>query len=215
MISALLLLLAAATSDEATVREALATPALRRDLAALERSWQTASRRCRRDQACLTKLRDGRLAFYKALAARVSSANPTLLDLSAVALTGGWTVGPYRSADGGRMGAPVGDLPAAGTHLDFTPGRACAETCRDLGLEPSLAAAGSEDRAIAAAIGTARYWTVHEDGRATYRLAERDGAMFIIGTHCRAPAADCSGAIAPLMPDTGARLVNLAPKAPT
>lgn len=176
------------------VREATA-PTPRSALIAGERKWVSDRDHNCTDVACLTQRLRERVAVLGALAARVSDANPTLQDLTAVWLIGNWRIGPTVPADW----QPASDLPAADGTLTFRSGEICeAGKCASFGLEPQKLADGPGREGLAKALGVAAdtpFYLAYINGKAAYGLVPTPSGKLLAVTPGCAPSGSPCGPI--------------------
>ncbi len=195
----------------ALVRDATRDPTRRR-LVAGQRAWlQQRDRGCDR-AGCLGTAIAARLDALRAVAARVSDANPVLEDLDAAWLTGRWRVGAVTPA-GLRPGMT---LPEPGSEPVFSAGRLCeGSACADFGLEPSRLADQPAAEAISRALGVPMdsvFLTTIRDGRAGFGLVARGDGVVAVSPACDASGQRCGfvqQGWTPIAPDSRRHVASL------
>jgi uncharacterized protein YecT (DUF1311 family) len=190
----------------ATVRAALRKP-LDTALHDGQRIWLRARDHDCADAACLAARIADRRAILAALAARISEANPTLQDVTAVWLEGIWRIDPPTPAS---LQQAV-SLPGAGETLSFRPGELCrAGSCGDFGLEPQTLADGPGREGIPAQLGLSPatpFYLAYIDGKAAYGLvASPTGGIIALTQGCAPAGTSCTIVRQTWRPDPGAAL---------
>lgn len=164
--------------------------ATRRALLAQQRAWLRTRDRCPADDpGCLATRYAERRDALQALLARISRGNPDLPNVTAVALLGRWTVGGYRTMDGGPppglAGKPA-SLPASGTTLIGRAGQLCddKDQCLAFGLDPQPLAKATDGARIAAWLhlpATAPIYTAYVAGQSAFSLLPAPDGTLLAG----------------------------------
>jgi uncharacterized protein len=161
----------------------------RRDLLAQQRSWLKERDRGCHDAAadCLMASYQKRLGALAALTARISAGNPTLMDVTSVALIGTWKIGGYLVP--GAPGREVNDadrpsyLPKPGTTVTGQPGRLCSQDgdCQPFGLDRQTLGAAESGGTWLAALHlppSTPFYVAYLSGKSVYGLIPRpDGSL--------------------------------------
>ncbi len=186
--------LPAPMGDELRIARALGTPELHAEFKAIRARWQRDFSACRRAAACRARVARHRAEFVAALAARVSDANPTLLDLDAWALTGTWVAGPLVSLDGVDRPYPLEDgIPELGATLAARIGEWCTPSCATVGLEPGRLSDGDGNYVARLSLAAgAQAALILRDGRAGARIVAKPGGAALLLTACKAGMRECA-----------------------
>lgn len=177
--------------DYAIVRRAAQPKALAASLVASQRAWLVMRDRDCAAADCLKARIDRRDAVLAALAARVSADNPSLLDLTAVWISGSYTAGEVTPA--GR--SPSAHLPQTGQVVTFEPHEICiAASCATIGLEPTTLAAVSQVLPTRLALPPeSPAYTAFVGGKAAYTLVPApDGDLIAVTDGCDAKGEACT-----------------------
>jgi len=163
--------------------------AARRALLAQQRSWLKERDRSCHDGAadCLIASYRARLGALAALTARISAGNPTLLDVTSVALLGTWKIDGYlvpgvpdRHVSGTDR---PGYLPKPGATITGQPGKLCSQDgdCQPFGLDRQTLGAAENGGTWLAALRlppSTPFYVVYLSGKSAYGLIPRpDGSL--------------------------------------
>ena len=180
--------------------------ATRQTLRNQQRRWVAErDRNCRSGAAaCLLPLYEARRDALKALTARVSSGNPMLSDVTAVALLGTWTVDGYLPASNPALAVDDStkppELPASGTTLTGRPGELCdaSGACRTFGLDRQSLQATMDGDTVAATLHLSPdtpFYVAYLSGKAVFGLIPLpDGSLLAQFNVCNAGQTICGAA---------------------
>jgi uncharacterized protein YecT (DUF1311 family) len=180
--------------------------ATRQALLDQQRTWLRARDRNCSDGAtpCLLASYRMRLAALEALTARVSAGNPTLANVTPVALLGMWKVDGYLVP--GAPGRQVREadrpwyLPRPGATVSGRPGALCDEDgeCLPFGLDQQALAAVPGSQAWSSALelpSTAPFYVAYLSGKSEFGLVPRaDGSLLAQFNLCDSTLTRCGAA---------------------
>jgi uncharacterized protein len=188
---------------------------LRQALVAQQRAWvQRRDQTCRSGDAdCLQASYRARLAALDALTARISPGNPTLSDVTAVALLGTWKVDGYLvPGTPDRQVSPAEKpayLPMPGSRITGQPGKLCSADgeCLPFGLDRQKL---DDASALRVAPDTPLY-VAYLAGKSVYELIPRqNGSLLARFLLCDKSYATCAPAFQvwePASPDAAVRVL--------
>ena len=194
----------------------------RRALLAQQRSWLKERDRSCRDGTpdCLGASYRTRLAALAALTARISAGNPTLLDVTSVALLGKWKIEGYLvPAAPGREVSNTDKpryLPKPGSVVTGEPGELCspAGDCQPFGLDRQTLGAAESGGTWLAALHlppSTPFYVVYLSGKSVYGLIPRpDGSLLAQFLLCDKTYTTCTAAFqvwTPASPDAAVRVL--------
>jgi uncharacterized protein YecT (DUF1311 family) len=192
--------------------------ATRQALMAQQRRWLTQrDHGCKgHDTACLRSSYQGRFDALEALTARISPGNPTLSNVTAVALLGSWKID-----DDVVPGAPDQRVPAAavpaylpktGSTIIGQPGKLCsgAGECLPFGLDQQTLGMATGAEALHLPPSTP-YYVAYLSGKSAYGLIRRpDGSLLAQFQACDKTYTSCTNAFqvwTPASSDAGVRVL--------
>jgi uncharacterized protein YecT (DUF1311 family) len=196
--------------------------AARRALLAQQRTWLRERDRSCRDGTpdCLMASYRTRLAALTALTARISAGNPTLLDVTPVALLGTWKIEGYLVP--GAPGRAVSDtdrpryLPKPGTTVTGQPGKLCSQDgdCQPFGLDRQTLGAAEGGGTWLAALHlppSTPFYVSYLSGKSDFGLIPRqDGSLLAQFLLCDKTYKSCLAAFqvwTPASPDAAVRVL--------
>lgn len=196
--------------------------AARRALLAQQRAWlKERDRSCRGATSdCLMASYRTRLAALAALTARISVGNPTLLDVTSVALLGTWKIDGYLVPGAPDRQVSAADqpryLPKPGSKVTGEPGKLCSQDgdCQPFGLDrQALGAAESGGKWLAALHlpPSTPFYVVYLAGKSVYGLIpRRDGSLLAQFPLCDKTYTTCIAAFqvwTPASPDAAVHVL--------
>lgn len=197
--------------------------AARRALLAQQRTWlKERDRSCRDGVAdCLMASYRIRLAALAALTARISVGNPTLLDVTPVALLGTWKIDGYLvpGAPGRQVSAADKPhyLPELGTTVTGQPGELCPQDgdCQPFGLDRQTLGAAESGGTWLAALHlppSTPFYVAYLAGKSVYGLIPRpDNSLLAQFLLCDKTYTSCLAAFqiwTPASPDAAVRVLT-------
>jgi uncharacterized protein len=189
---------------------------IRQALIAQQRSWLRMRDRECHDGAvdCLLASYGTRLAALDALTARISTGNPSLLNVTSVALLGRWKVDGYLD-DVSDTDRPS-DLPPSGTTLTARPGMLCRQDddCLPFGLDLQALGAVPNSASWSSELHlppSTPFYVAYLSGKSAYGLIPRpDGSLLAQFIRCDAAHTRCGPAFqiwTPASPDAAVRVL--------
>jgi hypothetical protein len=168
------------------------------------------------DTACLRSSYQARFDALEALTARVSPGNPTLSDVTAVALLGRWKIGDNMVPAAPDQRVPAADVPAylpkTGSTIIGQPGRLCTGNgeCLPFGLDQQELGMATGTEVLHLPPATP-YYVAYLSGKSAYALIRRpDGSLLAQFQVCDKTITTCIGAFQvwmPASPDAGVRVL--------
>jgi uncharacterized protein YecT (DUF1311 family) len=200
--------------------EALAATqgATRQALLAQQRRWLSQrDHGCKGDDAaCLRSSYEARFDALEALTARVSPGNPTLPDVTAVALLGRWKIGDNLVPAAPDQRVPAADVPAylpkPGSTIVGQAGKLCSGNgeCLPFGLDQQELGMATGTEALHLPPATP-FYVAYLSGKSAYALIRRpDGSLLAQFQVCDKTYTSCTNAFqvwTPVSPDAGVRVL--------
>lgn len=169
------------------------------------------------DAACLRASYQARFDALEALTARVSPGNPTLSDVTAVALLGSWKIGDDVVPGAPDQRVPATELPAflpkPGSMIIGQPGKLCSGNgeCLPFGLDRQTLGMATGTEALHLPAATP-YYVAYLSGKSAYGLIPRgDGSLLAQFQACDKTYTSCTNAFqvwTPASPDAGVRVLT-------